>query len=40
VFIVAEIIFNSVFLVECVIKLIALGANGHPAGYFQDPWNR
>jgi len=39
-FAVAEFVFNSIFLVEFCIKLIALGGTGSPAGYFLDPWNR
>jgi hypothetical protein len=40
VFRIAEISFNFLFLVECVIKIIALGGWDRLSGYFSDPWNR
>jgi hypothetical protein len=39
-FTIAELIFNMVFTVEFLVKLIAQGAFDSLSGYFQDPWNR
>lgn len=36
----AEFTFNSIFFVEFLIKLIALGGFNGKSGYFNDPWNR
>ena len=39
-FLISEIIFNSIFLVEFFIKLFAFGGFDQRSGYFRDPWNR
>ena len=40
VFWILEIIFNSIFSLEFLIKIICLGGLGEKSGYFRDPWNR
>ena len=38
-FTVTEIIFASIFVVECILKVLALGFVLHPDTYLRDPWN-
>lgn len=40
IFIVMEYIFNVIFLIEFMMKIISLGGWGEESGYFRDPWNR
>jgi hypothetical protein len=34
----SEIVFTTIFTMECVLKIISLGFNGKN-GYISDPWN-
>lgn len=34
----SEIVFTTIFTMECVLKIIALGFRGK-TGYLADPWN-
>ena len=40
IFIIMETLFNVIFLIEFVIKVIALSGWGEKSGYFRDAWNR
>jgi hypothetical protein len=39
-FVTMEIIFNTIFLIEFLIKILCLGAWGKMSGYFRESWNR
>lgn len=39
-FMIMEIFFNVIFLVEFIIKIVCLGGWGAKSGYFRESWNR